>query len=237
MKKTIFIFVMAGIILAGMPVNAQEKMVFSTFPESGIALVYKKILRQAYQRIGISIEIKDYPAERALDMSNSGKADGEAARLTAIEKKYTNLIRVPVPLHVVKVVVFAKQAEFPVVGWESLKPYKIATLRGYKQVEGKIQGMKYMTLPGYDQVLRMVDTGRADIAILTMLDGLKAIKALKLKGIKMLEPPLSESVLYHYLHKKHENIVPKITASLQQMEKEGLIRKIGDEVKSELKTY
>jgi polar amino acid transport system substrate-binding protein len=236
MKKAILIFVMTVIVLTGSPLNAQEKMVFSTFPEAGLVMVYKKVLTQAYERIGISIEIKHYPGERALDMSNSGKADGEAARLTAIEKNYTNLIRVPVPLYILKLVGFSKQ-DIPVAGYESLKPYKLATLRGYKQVEGQIQKMNYIALPSFEQVLQMVDAGRVDIGITSLLDGLKVIKTLKLKGIKVLDPPFHEAPLYHYLHKKHENFVPKISASLQEMEKEGIIQKIGDEVVAELKVH
>ncbi len=35
--------------------------------------------------------------------------------------------------------------------------------------------------------------------------------------------------MYHYLNKKNKHLVPKLTSVLQDMEKEGLIKKIKDD--------
>ncbi len=74
-----------------------------------------------------------------------------------------------------------------------------------------------------------------DIAVLSKLDGLGVINALDIKGAKTLEPPLITVPAYHFLHKRHEKLVPQITASLQQMEKDGILQKIWDEVETELR--
>jgi hypothetical protein len=39
---------------------------------------------------------------------------------------------------------------------------------------------------------------------------------------------------YHYLHKKHKDLVPGITSALQEMENEGLIRKMHEEYEAAL---
>ncbi len=119
-------------IMAVSSVCAKEKLVFSTFENSGLTLLQEPILREVYKQMGIEIEIRQYPAERALRTADEGKVDGEVARLAMVQETYRNLIMIPVPLHHLKNVAFAKDVRFPVQGYESLKPYKVVTLRGYK---------------------------------------------------------------------------------------------------------
>lgn len=234
--KQSFIFVMLGIALATTPLQAQEKLVFTTFPSPGISLVFERVLQKAYQRIGIKVEFRELPGERAIQIANEGKADGEAGRTDIITKRYTNLVKIPVPIFLAKIVVFSKNVELPVdMGWESLKPYRIGTLIGYMYIESNLQGMRYWSLPTYEQIFKMLDAGRLDIAVLSKLDGLGVINNLDIKGVKTLEPPLVTIPTYHFLHERHEKLVPQITASLQQMEKEGILKKIWDEVETELR--
>src|SRR6516164_7155708 len=57
----------------------------------------KQILTEAYQRLGITIVLKTFPAERALLISNSGvESDGELLRISGLGKDYPNLVVVPV---------------------------------------------------------------------------------------------------------------------------------------------
>ena len=54
-----------------------------------------------------------------------------------------------------------------------------------------------------------------------------------LQRIAILEPPIQRDPLFHYLHKKHATIVPKMTAVLQEMADEGRIQSITEEVEAE----
>jgi len=204
---------------------AQEKLVLSR-GGSVYNILSEKVLHEAYKRIGITIRIEAFPSERSLTMANIGDIDGEILRSTKIQKEYPNLILIKVPVVSLKVVVFSKNHEFPIQGWESLKPYSIAIVRGMKPVENKLKGMTYYKVHHFQQAFQMILNGRVDIAIHTFGDGKFIIKEHKLKGIKVLEPPIMEVKGYHYLHKKHENLVSRITDSLQQMENEKLIQKM-----------
>ena len=55
-----------------------------------------------------------------------------------------------------------------------------------------------------------------------------------LQEITLLQPPIQRDNLYHYLHSKHAALVPKITAVLQEMEEEGLIQRIKEELETEV---
>lgn len=133
---------------------------------------------------------------------------------------------IPIPVCFLELVVLTKNTQFPVQGWQSLEPYKIGIRRGAKIVEVNTKGMKRHVVSQYEQLFKLLDIGRIDIAVTSRVQGLTLIQKFDLEGFKILEPPLKTTNLYHYLHKKHENLVPKITASLQEMEKKGEILKI-----------
>ncbi|EPJ53476.1 MAG: hypothetical protein OFPI_10470 [Osedax symbiont Rs2] len=219
-----FALSLLGILIAT-SVNAQTTLVFSGV-QAPVVAISEEVLRKAYQRIGIQIRIIKQPGKRALRSSNSGKTDGEVMRSKGINEEYSNLIMVPVPVNFVDIVVFTKNVEFTVNSPQSLKPYKIGIRRGVKISERLTKGLNTLVVDRQEQLLSILDRGRVDVILMSRLGGVAQIKELKLRGIKILEPPLATGSRYHYLHSKHENLVTKITESLKKMEEGGEIKKI-----------
>ncbi|WDP89378.1 MAG: transporter substrate-binding domain-containing protein [Desulfobacter sp.] len=191
-----------------------------------VSEVSERILTQAYKRIGITLKIRKFPAERALLASNAGSTDGEVNRIRGIDKKYANLIMIPTPVNYFEGVVFTKNLPFTLNGWDSLRPYRIVMRIGSKFAEKNTQDMTTIKVPTYGMAFHLLDINRADICLASRLTGLLQIKKLHLMGVKAMEQPLVKSQLYHYVHKKNKNIIPKINASLIKMHQEGLIEKI-----------
>ncbi len=52
--------------------------------------------------------------------------------------------------------------------------------------------------------------------------------------IVRLPPPIQTSVLYHYLHKQHAHLVPKITAVLKKMEASGELQMIQERSRKDI---
>ena len=65
-----------------------------------------------------------------------------------------------------------------------------------------------------------------DVAAANRFTGQKLIEELKLKKVIMLSPPVQVNLLFHYLHLKHEGLVPKVTARLRAMKKSGRFEEI-----------
>ncbi|HBK78790.1 MAG TPA: hypothetical protein DDZ83_03745 [Nitrospinae bacterium] len=65
-----------------------------------------------------------------------------------------------------------------------------------------------------------------DVAAANRFTGQKLIEELKLKKVIMLSPPVQVNPLFHYLHLKHEGLVPKVTARLRAMKKSGRFEEI-----------
>ena len=86
MNKNLFIALVLNILVVNF-VEAQDSLVLSS-TGSPIAKVAEKVLKKAYQRIGIQIQIEIYPAARALKMSNNGEVNGEVNRIKGINKKF-----------------------------------------------------------------------------------------------------------------------------------------------------
>lgn len=176
----------------------------------------KNTVRKAYQRIGIHIKFLKLPAERALVMSNKGITDGELFRVNNISLKYTNLIKVPFSYILAKHVAFSKTKDFNVNGWRSLSSYRIGLTLGYKMAEKNTKGFNVFFVDSPDHAFHMLDANRIDIVIAPQLIGLSILDNLDIKGIKVLTPAIQIDPLYHYLHKKHVDLVPKINTALQQ---------------------
>ena len=77
------------------PVPATERITLVTPLNTVDTVISEVIVREAYRRIGVEVEIQKYPAERALRLADQGVADGEVQRIDGIDKRYTNLIKVP----------------------------------------------------------------------------------------------------------------------------------------------
>ena len=162
---------------------------------------------------------------------NEGIVDGDVGRVAGMEKKYPNMISVPVPVIKYEMVIFSRNVDFKVAGSESIKPYNIGLVRGWKILEQASSGAKSVTaVESGEQLFRMLDATRIDLALLDKLQGLHFLKMLNIRGVKVLKPNLLEGQWYLYLNKKHEALIPRITAELSRMEREGVIKSIYDSV-------
>ena len=48
----------------------------------------KEVVRAAYEKMGMEVEFMDLPARRGLEWANSGKTDGDLARIDGTEKNF-----------------------------------------------------------------------------------------------------------------------------------------------------
>ncbi len=206
-------------------VYAQDTLVFSAVEGTRPAKIVGEVLRRAYQKIGIQIELLELPGKRGLMSSEAGIPDGVAFRTREIEKKYINLKRIDVAVSIDEMYLFVRRGnEFPIKGWENIsKEIIVGYQRGVKFAEKNTAKYEINTQPvgSPDQLFQMLATERVGAIIAGSAMGFKINKEHDLQEIVRLVPPIQTSELYHYLHKKHAHLVPKITAVLKGMEASG----------------
>lgn len=159
-------------------------------------------------------------------MSNTGVMDGEVHRIEGVDNEYNNLVMIPIPINRLEIITFTSQSD---IKGDHLKPHKIGIRRGVKYAEEVTQNMDVYKTNSMDQLFRMLGSGRVDAVVASHISGLQHISSLKIEGIKTSSQPWLTKSLYHYLHKKHEHLIPLITQSLKELEAEGFIQKTYDE--------
>ena len=236
-----FTYVLLFLLLLVTNLNAKKKMKFTTFTNSGMGQVQQMIIKELYSRLGYEVEILELPGSRALDMSNAGLSDGEVARVPMILKKFKNLIMIPTPLHEIHIAAFVKEENksFKILNYDDLAKYNVVTMRGYKTVEETFikKNMKLNVVSNYDQIFLTLNSNRYDVGILTYLDGLNTLKNLKMTNIKVMKPFITNIPVYHFIHKKHKELVPEISKMLKDMKDRGVLKEILQKITKDLENH
>lgn len=225
-RRTFLGLTLAAILpaAAGEPLrNINISTLVGNDPASTIA---EQVVREAYRRLGITLTVHKLPGERTLVYANEGKMDGELYRKLGMERQYTNLLIVPVPLLTYEIVVFSRGTSFVVNGWESLRPYSLGFMRGIKIVQENTRGMQVEPVSNLSQAFEKLMMGRTDLVVGNRSSGQALVKAMKLEGIIVLEPALAAFPVYHYVNRKHEALVPELTRVLRQMQADKSIERI-----------
>ncbi|MFZ6778409.1 substrate-binding periplasmic protein [Undibacterium sp. Ji83W] len=190
---------------------------------------------ELFKRVGFKVDIQPMSAERSLLNVNNGIDDGDVSRVLGIDKTYPNLVRVPESVMFYQMVVFTRKPSFTVTGADSLKPFDVGILTGWKILERNIVDTRsLLKLETGTQLFSMLDKGRIDVAVIEKLEGLHFIKSLGLKDIKIMEPAFVEGDWFLYLNKKHEALVPRLAEEIRKMKQDGTHKRIFDSV---LKRY
>jgi len=231
------VFVSVNILV---PMSVKSEELSLTFTKvSGehnkITVAAIKILSEAYKNIGINVIVESLPSKRALYMSNMGITDGELNRVDNIDLTYTELIKVPVSYLSIKHMAWTKTLDVPNSDSINLTPYTIGFNRGYLFAESYAKGMDTYVAGTSQQIFKMLDLGRIKVVIAPDYAGNNVITELNLQGIKMLQPPLDTTPVFHYLHKKNKHLLERITGSLVQMQKDGRFKEIITQVETEFK--
>ena len=197
-------------------------------------VISEVIVRKAYARLGYQTEIVRYPAERALQLADSGRADGDVQRIAGLATHYPNLIQLQPPINYIEGSVFTAGKKITVAGWESLRPYRIGLIRGIKFAELNTAGMDRDIVGNYPALFTMLEKGRFDLVVSPRLNGSYQLLRLRIAGIAPLEPAIERFELYHYIHRQRAELAPGLEAVFRDMEAAGELRAIRRRVVAEL---
>lgn len=214
--------------------NNPVKIVLVSGVDPQHAYLQKQIhfLDEVFETLNYELEVRQYQSAFCLELSNSGQVDGELWRIEGVDAEYKNLIRVPVPLWSHPELAFVK-GDIELDGWESLSPYRIAFRAGTKVVENNIKDMVEHQVPlaSIDEAFELLAKGEVDVVISDNIVGSVLLKSDKYKdsGIRQIPEPLDQALLYTYLHKKHQELIPELARSLRKAKRDGsYLRIVGE---------
>ncbi|CAM3854365.1 hypothetical protein VA7868_00090 [Vibrio aerogenes CECT 7868] len=195
-------------------------------PDTRQSDMMTRLYQDLFRRLGIAVEIESLPMKRASMQANSGKIDGEAARIASYGKIHTHMRRVDFPVAQVIFVAYARKSDQMISedGWDALVKgnYRIGYLRGIlfseRMLHDKISPVLLSQAKSVRQGLLKVLYGRTDLFIHTRGDYLEKEKM----NDRLVEASVVQTVpLYMYVHQSHQALIPKIEQALHQMKEEG----------------
>lgn len=194
------------------------------------------IIKEAFRRIGHQVEIVHLPSERALVNTNKGIDDGNFVRIAELEKIYPNLVRVPESITVFEFAAFTKDPSIKIRDWESLKPYYVGIVAGWKILEANIVGTRSLTKVSSPKALfELLANDRVDLVVFDRRQGNVLLRNHGLTGIMPLTPLLARQEMYLYLNRRHTALAQKLTEALRQMKRDGTYTRSADSAMREKK--
>jgi len=209
--------------------NTAFGLPFSSPDQTGF---FDRLIRETFRRNGIEVAVQSLPGERALINANEGIDDGDGLRILELNmnSKYPNLIRVPEKIIDVDFVVYTNGTDVDIDGWESLAPYNVGIVWGWKILERNIVGTQSLVRTRTPQLLmQLLQNNRTELIAIERWTGLTIARKLHFSTLKVIEPPLISKSLYLYLHKKHKALIPEIVHTLREMKRDGTYERIKQE--------
>ena len=215
--------------------SSQAQLVFAASLDQGpSAVMAQRILLEAYKQLGITLKFEALPNPRIAGGIDAGSIDGVDFRIA--DTRLGDLQKIGIPIAYEELVVFSTAKRFKVAGYHSLQDYSIGYLSGAKVFEDRLKGMRIDAAPNLESLFNKLDAGRTDIAVDARASYCKA-KKLGLNKVIILEPSLEKILAYHWLSKRHENLMPKVEAVLKKMKQDDVIKKIQDETWKEFNAH
>ena len=226
--KFFIIFILLFFILSSSAL-AQVTLTFTTADDQSHsrAKAMNAVLTECFKKMGIALEIIPMPSKRSLKNANNGTEDGNFLRTAGITQAYPNLIKVPEPVSVNRIMVFSKNTNMKVSGCKSLLKYHVVYVNGWRNCERELKNPKAKTVVKNEELLfTLLEKERAEVGIFGQSTGMEILKKLGYSDIQALEPPIVVSDLFLYVHKKHEGLIPEIVKILKKMKTDGTYKNL-----------
>lgn len=184
----------------------------------------------AYAKLGIDTESKQLPAARSLFMADSGQTDGEVNRTADIETEHPNLVRIEVPVNWLEAVALSCNKTVK-ADLDSISRMRVGIKIGNLYAERLTQKMPAVVkLADETRLLDLLLANRLDVLIINRTLALSLKREPRYNCLTINDPPLLSVPLYHYLHKRHADIVPDITRVLREMHDSGESKAIRERI-------
>jgi hypothetical protein len=177
------------------------------------------VLPKIYNNIGITVEVTPFPGNRAQYAADSGMQDGEIMRIATYGNEALNTIRVPTPYYYLETMPFVlKNSDIVINSKQDLAQYRVAKIRGVKHTNNITKGLKKLyDMNSTENMFKLLLSNKVDVVLTNTMDGNAAIARLGLQNIVEMQKPLARLALYHYLHNKHDDLVPFIDKEINRL--------------------
>ena len=208
--------------------DLKEPLVINCGFKQPEATLIMDVVQAVFKEAKLPLKMQILPNKRSVQNANEGIDDGDATRIWHINKYYPNLHRVPIETSHIDIVAITHK-KLMLKKLTDIKPYNIGVVRGMKIVEVKAEELHPKSLIKVDShktLIQMLINHRIDVALADKGSLIQVIKRENIKGLYLLQKPLMVLPMYIHLHKKHKNLIPRLTQAAQTLNSKGVLAKI-----------
>ncbi|MFC6656914.1 substrate-binding periplasmic protein [Roseibium salinum] len=221
MRRLVGIFVLL-LLGSGTSADVQQRLVLSTIEGTPNGVIGAAVLKAAYGKLGIDLDIYYTSGKRSLLVAASGSVDGEVLRVGTVSEMHPTLIRIGVPIHTLEVSAFSKRSNAPKQRVEDLPYLRVGHLRGAVLPEDVTRHLSDVWRANSNRELfKLLMADKLDAVLTSTVTEAVTIRQLGIEEGEIVGQPIGRENLYHFLHKKHADLVPEITTVLEQMAASG----------------
>ncbi|MDZ7870810.1 MAG: transporter substrate-binding domain-containing protein [Rheinheimera sp.] len=178
-------------------------------------------VRQAYQNLGLPMQLDTMPLERLrVEAARGELLDGNLAASATLSQVVPQLVRIPVQIYQLDLTAFVSRPELQPAQWTDLQPLRVVYMAGMLAVETRLKqhDVKLLTATlTLEQALQYVARGRADVAVLPKAEADYVLRQMAGLKVQAVQPALEQLPMYHYIHQKHQALVGPLTAQFEKI--------------------
>ncbi|WP_254911227.1 transporter substrate-binding domain-containing protein [Pseudoalteromonas sp. A601] len=221
MNKLLLILFLTSLLLPVTSKASNQHLLFNRPADTPQAKYVIDLMSKAYNQLGYKMHIIDFNHQSALTAANDGTLDGQLGRISSIAKQYKNLKIVNFPLFEFNLVLLKNCLQ---CSFEQLD--SIAIQAGYPAAQEYLDNNPFI-----GNVVR-VKSVTAQLNLLTqkkvsglvLLDFILHTKHPNFDTSAFQTEVLVPIQSFHFLHKRHSALIPKLEAELIRLHKNGTVQ-------------
>lgn len=195
---------------------------------------YPQLVTAIFDRLNIKAQTTRLPSARSLKNANQGIDDGVIGRIKGLDKKLTNLIRVPEKVLDLEFVAFSNDKNLKINNWADLKQYNVGYIRGWKIYDKKVVSYKSLIkVKNSRQLFKLLEKKRVDVILSQNIPGRYMMRQLNYYP-HQVKPSLLSREMFLYMHNKHSRLVPLISKELKILKNDGTYQRLYDKYITEI---
>lgn len=232
MRSAVLSTLCASLLFGGGSSAAETMVLAHPYPKETTFApgVLSLICADAFQQLGLAVEVRMFPPLRGTLEANAGKIDGEVGRAYAYADSHPNLVRVEEPLLSFRVAAFTRIPGLKITSWDSLKgsAYRVEYRSGYVTLKARLEQVlppqQISSVVDSQTGLQHVALGQTDIFVDLEEFGQRQLARLHKRYRDVYNAGLvQDTPVYIYLHKRHEALAPRLAEILSKMKAGGAI--------------
>jgi len=223
---TLILFILLGLTHPAFAEHEYAIGISSIPDENSKVPELEAILREAYRRAGFTARFVYLPRLRDLEYANNGNIAASSVRARDAIEDYPNLMCLPTPILVGKVVAFTLNPRITITDREDLRGRPVGVVRGELVADKLAQatGAKVEMVGAYESLFEMLQRGRVDAVLLNARLGALLLRQYGIEGWSM-SPPLQRSYYYHVINKMYAPLLAeKLDDAFREMILDGTMK-------------